>query len=68
MHPPSDLGGAIPGSGSLPGLPVDAPYPTLIEYSGYGYANPDAPTNGIAAIANAMGFAVVDIQMRGTGC
>jgi predicted acyl esterase len=68
VHPPSDLGGAIPGSGSLPGLPVDPPYPTLIEYSGYGYANPDGPTNGIAAIANAMGFAVVDIQMRGTGC
>jgi predicted acyl esterase len=68
VHPPSDLGGAIPNSGSLPSLPIDAPYPTLIEYSGYGYANPDGPTNGIAAIANAMGFAVVDIQMRGTGC
>ena len=44
------------------------PYPTLIEYSGYGYADPSGPTNGIAAIANVMGFAVVDIQMRGTGC
>ncbi len=68
VHPPSDLGGVVPGSGSDPGAPTDAPYPTLIEYSGYGYANPDGPTNGIAAIANAMGFAVVDIQMRGTGC
>ena len=44
------------------------PYPTLIEYSGYGYANPAGPTSGIAAVANVMGFAVVDIQMRGTGC
>src|SRR6185436_6054124 len=45
-----------------------APYPTLIEYSGYGYANPAGPTNGIAVLANLMGFAVVDVNMRGTGC
>ena len=44
------------------------PYPTLIEYSGYGYADPAGPVNGIAALANAMGFAVVDVSMRGTGC
>jgi predicted acyl esterase len=69
---PSELGGAegtppisLPGAGPSYTTP---PFPTLIEYSGYGYANPDAPTNGIAAVANAMGFAVVDIQMRGTGC
>jgi len=69
---PSELGGAegtppisLPGAGPSYTTP---PYPTLIEYSGYGYANPDGPTNGIAAVANAMGFAVVDIQMRGTGC
>jgi predicted acyl esterase len=67
---PTELGGAegTPGV-TLPAGPVySAPYPTLIEYSGYGYANPKGPTNGIAAVANAMGFAVVDIQMRGTGC
>src|SRR3954471_11444368 len=67
---PTELGGAegTPGL-SLPGGPVySTPYPTLIEYSGYGYANPNGPTNGIAALANIMGFAVVDIQMRGTGC
>ena len=29
-----------------PGRP--APYPTLIEYSGYGYANPAGPQSGIA--------------------
>jgi predicted acyl esterase len=42
--------------------------PTLIEYAGYGYANPAGPESGIAAVANAMGFAVVDVNMRGTGC
>jgi predicted acyl esterase len=40
----------------------------LIEYSGYGYADPAGPQNGIAVIANLMGFAVVDVNMRGTGC
>ncbi|HTY96761.1 MAG TPA: CocE/NonD family hydrolase [Solirubrobacteraceae bacterium] len=44
------------------------PYPTLIEYSGYGYANPRGPENGIAVLANLMGFAVVDVNIRGTGC
>jgi predicted acyl esterase len=44
------------------------PYPTLIEYSGYGYADPAGPVNGIAILANLMGFAVVDVNMRGTGC
>jgi uncharacterized protein len=55
----------IPG---VPTLPYTAPYPTLIEYSGYGYANPAGPENGIAVLANLMGFAVVDVNMRGTGC
>ena len=44
------------------------PYPTLVEYSGYGYANPAAPEHGMALIAQLMGFAVVDVNMRGTGC
>ncbi len=43
-------------------------YPTLIEYSGYGYANPAGPESGLAAVANALGFAVVDVNIRGTGC
>ena len=42
--------------------------PTLVEYSGYGYARPDGPVSGIAALANLMGFTVVDVNMRGTGC
>ena len=45
------------------------PYPTLVEYAGYGYADPyNGPDSGIAEIANAFGFAVVDVNMRGTGC
>jgi predicted acyl esterase len=44
------------------------PYPTLIEYSGYGYANPAGAESGIEQIATLLGFAVVDVNMRGTGC
>jgi hypothetical protein len=44
------------------------PFPTLVEYAGYGYADPAGPDSGIAAIANLLGFAVVDVNMRGTGC
>jgi predicted acyl esterase len=44
------------------------PYPTLIEYAGYGYADPAGAQSGISPIANLLGFAVVDVNMRGTGC
>ena len=44
------------------------PYPTVIEYSGYGYADPAGAESGIAILAQLMGFAVVDVNMRGTGC
>jgi uncharacterized protein len=57
-----------PGLSSLPGVSYAPPYPTLIEYSGYAYADPSGPVNGIAVLANLMGFAVVDVNMRGTGC
>ena len=50
----------------LPG--GNGPYPTLVEYAGYGYADPNGPDSGIAPIANLLGFAVVDVNMRGTGC
>jgi uncharacterized protein len=67
VHLPTDVKNALgAGSVNIPSLPVQ--YPTLIEYAGYGYANPAGPDNGIAAIANLMGFAVVDVNMRGTGC
>jgi predicted acyl esterase len=78
VHPPSSPAGepGIPSSIRLPtfpqpGVPTPSyapPYPTLIEYSGYGYADPNGPVNGIAVLANLMGFAVVDVNMRGTGC
>jgi predicted acyl esterase len=44
------------------------PYPTLVEYSGYGYANPAAGESSVAQIAQLLGYAVVDVNMRGTGC
>src|SRR5947208_3566160 len=67
VHPPSSPAGQ-PGAPSsfrfptfpqegVPTPPFTAPYPTLIEYSGYGYANPAGPENGIAVLANLMGFA-----------
>ena len=66
VHPPQDVSGALP-VGYLPEVP-DGPTPTLIEYSGYGYANPAGPNSGISILANIMGFTVVDVNMRGTGC
>ncbi len=59
--------GASASALELPTVP-SGPTPTLIEYSGYGYANPAGPENGISLIANLMGFTVVDVNMRGTGC
>jgi len=69
VHPPQDVASALPLPDGihLPQL-GDGPYPTLIEYSGYGYADPAGPQNGIAVLANLMGFTVVDVNMRGTGC
>jgi predicted acyl esterase len=52
----------------LPGPADMGPYPTLIEYAGYGYANPAGGQSSIAQIPEALGFAVVDVNMRGTGC
>jgi predicted acyl esterase len=57
VHPPSS-----------PSKKHKGEYPTLIEYSGYGYANPAGPESGLAQVANELGFAVVDVNMRGTGC
>ena len=69
VHPPQDVASVLPlPSGiTLPTLPA-GPSPTLIEYSGYGYADPAGPQSGIAILANLMGFTVVDVNMRGTGC
>jgi hypothetical protein len=64
VHPPQDVTKALPGFQPPPAQP--GPTPTLIEYSGYGYADPNGPQNGIAILANLMGFTVVDVNMRGT--
>ncbi|MDX2166549.1 MAG: CocE/NonD family hydrolase [Deltaproteobacteria bacterium] len=51
----------------LPG-PVDGgPYPTVIEYSGYDPSNPDSPQPS-SLITSLLGYAVVGVNMRGTGC
>jgi predicted acyl esterase len=70
VHPPSHPAGIakLPDGISLPSSYSRPPYPTVIEYSGYGYADPAGPDSGIAVLANLMGFAVVDVNMRGTGC
>ena len=71
VHPPTRPAGepGLPTGVKVPNGPdYMPPYPTLIEYSGYGYANPAGPDSGIAVLANLMGFAVVDVNMRGTGC
>ena len=54
----------------LPGPIEDGPYPTVVEYSGY---DPSNPTNGGPAqpgslIASAFGYAIVGVNVRGSGC
>ena len=49
------------------GLYGPAPYPTVIEYSGYSPSDPDEPQPS-TLLANLMGFAVVGVNMRGSGC
>lgn len=50
-----------------PGLYGPPPYPTVIEYSGYSPSDPDEPQPS-TLLANLMGFAVVGVNMRGSGC
>ena len=51
----------------LPGPASKGPYPTVIEYSGYSPADPTSPQPS-TRIAQALGYATVGINMRGTGC
>ena len=68
VHPPTDISNTQ-GIDPPPNPAGDSvPSPTLVEYSGYGYADPAGPQSGIAALANLMGYTVVDVNMRGTGC
>ena len=48
-----------------PSIYGPGPYPTVMEYSGYGVSNPDNPQPG-SMIANALGYATVGVNMRGT--
>ncbi len=68
VHPPTDITDVLPLPIPFPDIPVDAELPTLIEYSGYATGRPGQPESGIAIIGNLMGFRVVDVSMRGTGC
>ena len=52
----------------MPGPAANGPYPTLVEYSGYGYADPAGPESGISELLTLLGYAVVDVNMRGSGC
>lgn len=51
----------------LPGNNPNGSYPTVIEYSGYDPANPDAPQPS-SQIASSLGYAVVGVNIRGSGC
>lgn len=44
----------------------DGPFPTVVEYSGYGPSKPGASV--MAQLYNGLGFAYVGVNMRGTGC
>lgn len=50
----------------LPGPAADGPYPTVVEYSGYEPSNPDQ--QGLPQLFNALGYAYVGVNMRGSGC
>ena len=50
----------------LPGPAADGPYPTVVEYSGYAPSDPDS--QGFPEMLNALGYAYVGVNMRGTGC
>jgi predicted acyl esterase len=53
---------------TLPGPIEDGPYPTVIEYSGYGPSNPGATEPGSMIAQLVGGYATVGVNMRGTGC
>jgi predicted acyl esterase len=52
---------------TLPGPIEDGPYPTVVEYSGYSPADPDA-LQPLLSVADLLGYATVGVNMRGTGC
>ncbi len=53
---------------SLPGSATDGPYPTLIEYSGYSPSDPTASDDPYRLLVPSLGYALVQVNVRGTGC
>src|ERR1700754_2240457 len=59
VHPPTDVASSLPLPSALahaiaaaaPPLGTVNASPTLVEYSGYGYAHPDGPVGGLQALA-----------------
>jgi predicted acyl esterase len=52
----------------LPGPASAGPYPTVVEYSGYGPSNPGSTEPGSMIAGLLLGYATVGINMRGSGC
>jgi uncharacterized protein len=50
----------------LPGPIEDGPYPTVMEYSGYGPSDPSNTT--FSQIYSTLGYAYVGVNVRGSGC
>lgn len=45
----------------------EGPWPTVVEYSGYSPSRPSRP-DPAALIGNSLGYAVVSVNLRGSGC
>jgi len=54
----------------LPGPIDEGPYPTLVDYSGYDDGSAEGPTTDPVGIlfGQAAGYAVIAVNIRGTGC
>ena len=48
--------------------PGNGPFPTLVEYSGYSPSNPGAQGDPGRLLIPQLGYALVQVNVRGTGC
>ncbi len=53
---------------SLPGSATAGPYPTIVEYSGYSPSDPTAASDPNRLLIPTLGYALVQVNVRGTGC
>jgi pimeloyl-ACP methyl ester carboxylesterase len=53
---------------TLPGPESRGPFPTIVEYSGYSPSDPTAAGDPYRSLLPALGYAVVQVNVRGTGC